>query len=100
MSRYLSLLALQLRTSLLLAMQYRVDFLLDVLIEIAWASTSLVPLLVVFGAKASIAGWTYAEALLVVGWFTLLMGVIRGRSTQVSQRSSSMSAREHSTSCS
>ena len=78
MPRYLSLLGLQFRTSLLLAMQYRVDFFLDVLIEIVWASTSLVPLVVVFGARGSIAGWTYAEALLVVGWFTLLMGVIEG----------------------
>jgi len=78
MRRYLALFWLQLRTSVLLAMQYRVDFFLDVLIEIVWASTSLVPLFVVFGARGSIAGWTYAEALLVVGWFTLLMGVIEG----------------------
>jgi ABC-2 type transport system permease protein len=59
-------------------MQYRVDFLLDVLIEVVWAATSLVPLAVVFGARTTIQGWTYPEALVVVGWFTLLQGVIEG----------------------
>ena len=59
-------------------MQYRVDFFLDVAIEVVWAATSLVPLAVVFGARTTIQGWTYPEALVVVGWFTLLQGVIEG----------------------
>jgi ABC-2 type transport system permease protein len=76
--RYLRLLWMQLRTSLLLAMQYRIDFLLDVLIEAVWAATSLVPLAVVFSARTTVQGWTYPEALVVVGWFILLQGVIEG----------------------
>jgi ABC-2 type transport system permease protein len=75
---YLRLLSIQLRTSLALAMQYRVDFALDALVEIVWAVSALIPLFVVYGARDAVAGWTFPEALLVVGWFTLLQGVIEG----------------------
>ena len=37
------------------------------------------PLLVVFGERQTVAGWTFPEALVVVGWFTLLQGDARGR---------------------
>ena len=78
MRRYLRLLLLQLKTSAHLSMQYRVDFVLDVTIEIVWAMTALVPLVVVFHARQSVAGWTFPEALLVTGWFTLLQGLLEG----------------------
>ena len=76
MSRYLRLLSVQVRTSVLLAMQYRWDFFLEGAIEAVWTLTALVPLMVVYRDRAHVAGWTYGEALLVVGWFTLLQGVI------------------------
>jgi ABC-2 type transport system permease protein len=76
--RYLALHLMQLRTSMLLAMQYRVDFFLDIAIEIVWALAALVPLFVVFQSRSSIAGWSYAEALVVMGWFVLLQGVLDG----------------------
>jgi ABC-2 type transport system permease protein len=78
MRRYLRLLAVQLRASLLLAMQYRGDFLLDGVLEVFWAGTVLVPLVVVFGDRATVAGWSFGEALLVTGWFHLLSGIIEG----------------------
>jgi ABC-2 type transport system permease protein len=43
-----------------------------------WSVWTLVPLLVVYGKRDSVAGWTFEEALLVVGWFTLLKGVLEG----------------------
>ena len=76
--RYLGLLGVQLKASLLLAMQYRADFLLDAAIEVFWALTALVPLVVVFGVRRTIAGWTFGEALLVIAWFTLLQAVLEG----------------------
>lgn len=76
--RHLDLLAAQLRVSLVLAMQYRVEFLLDGLMSFFWAVMSLIPLYLVFDERPVIAGWTYGEALLVMGWFTLLDGVLRG----------------------
>ena len=76
--RYLRLLAAQLRISTLTLLQYRVDFFADGLLEILWAMTALVPLFVVFGGRESVAGWTFGEALLVTGWFTLLQGILEG----------------------
>jgi viologen exporter family transport system permease protein len=76
--RYFRLLAIQVRASVLLGMQYRADFLLDGLVEAFWMVTALVPLLVVFRMRRSIAGWTFGEALVVMGWFTFLEGVLEG----------------------
>jgi len=77
-ARYLRLLGVQLRASLLLMMQYRVDFFVDVGLSVFWIAVSLVPLLVLFGQRSSVAGWSFAEALLVVAWFTVLKGVLEG----------------------
>jgi ABC-2 type transport system permease protein len=77
--RYLRLLGMQLRTSLLLSLQYRADFFLDGFVEVFWMVTALVPLLVVFRWRPTVApGWGVGEALLVTGWFTFLEGVLEG----------------------
>ncbi len=76
--RYLRLIALQLRASWLLAVQYRVDFLAEGVIGVFWLATALIPLFAVFQARRSIAGWTFGEALMVTGWFTLLDGILEG----------------------
>lgn len=80
MRRYLRLLGLQLRTSVLLVAQYRWDFLTDGLISMFWAATAVVPLVVVYGdgGRAGIPGWSFGEALVVTGWFILLQGVLEG----------------------
>src|SRR5512134_243732 len=59
-------------------MQYRVEFLVQGVLALFWAGWSLVPLLVVFGGRAGVAGWTFDEALVVMGWFTLMKGVLEG----------------------
>jgi ABC-2 type transport system permease protein len=76
--RYLRLLAIQLRISTVLAMQYRVDFLLDGFIEVFWMATAVVPLFVVFHVRDVVGGWRFGEALMVMGWFTFLQGVLEG----------------------
>jgi ABC-2 type transport system permease protein len=77
--RYLRLLAMQLRASLLLSMQYRLEFLLDGLVEAFWMATAIVPLYVVFRIRDEVApGWGFGEALMVMGWFTFLQGVLEG----------------------
>jgi ABC-2 type transport system permease protein len=76
--RYLRLLSIQLRTSALVAMQYRADFFLDGFVEVFWMATAIVPLMVVFRARPIVAGWTFGEALMVMGWFTFLEGVLEG----------------------
>ncbi len=76
--RYARLCFAQLRSSLLLALQYRSDFLFEGLVEALAAFTFVVPLVVVYGSRSTIGGWTFGEALLVTGCFTLLQGVIEG----------------------
>jgi ABC-2 type transport system permease protein len=76
--RYLRLLSTQLRASLLLSMQYRAEFFLDGFVEVFWMATAIVPLYVVFRLRENIAGWTFGEALMVMGWFTFLEGVLEG----------------------
>nr|WP_227027353.1 ABC-2 family transporter protein [Corallococcus soli] len=78
MERYLRLLGVQLKASGLLALQYRADFLAEGLTSLAWTFTALAPLFVVFGERPSLEGWSFHESLLVVGWFTLLQGVLEG----------------------
>lgn len=77
--RYLRLLGVQLRASVLVGMQYRADFLLDGFVEVFWMATAMVPLLVVYrGGHARIGHWSFGEALIVLGWFTFLQGVLEG----------------------
>lgn len=76
--RYLRLLAVQLRTSVSQAAQYRVDFMLGAVISVFWTATAVTPLMVLYDRHRTLGGWSRAEALLVVGFFTALKGVIQG----------------------
>ncbi|MBZ0118489.1 MAG: ABC-2 family transporter protein [Sandaracinaceae bacterium] len=78
MRRHLRLLRVQVRLSMLLALQYRWDFLVDGFLSAFWTITALIPLYLVFQERPVIAGWRFAEALVVVGWFTLLEGILKG----------------------
>jgi len=76
--RYAGLFRAQLSISTLTAMQYRADFVVRGLIAILWMGVTLVPILVIFGVRRTVAGWTFPESLLVVAWFTLLHAVLEG----------------------
>src|SRR5262245_4444616 len=62
----------------LAAMQYRVDFVVRGMIAVLWSALTLIPLVVVFGVRRQVAGWSFEEALVVVAWFTLLRAVLEG----------------------
>jgi ABC-2 type transport system permease protein len=76
--RYFGLLRVQVRTATIGAMQYRADFVVRGLIALLWMAIALAPLIVVFGARQQVAGWTFPEALVVVAWFTLLKAILEG----------------------
>jgi ABC-2 type transport system permease protein len=76
--RYARLLLMQVRASMLLALQYRADFLLDGFVEVFWMVPAIVPLAVVFRVRPHLGEWSFGEALMVVGWFTFLQGVLEG----------------------
>lgn len=66
------------KTSLLLTLQYRLDFVLEAVLSIFWVGATLLPVVVIFETRQSIGGWTFAETLLVVGWFTILNAILDG----------------------
>lgn len=61
---------------MLLALQYRLEFFMEVLMALMWSGTALVPLYVLFEMRDGVQGWTAEEMLVVVGFFTLLKGVL------------------------
>ena len=78
MLRYLRLLGIQIRASLALGAQYRVEFLVSGALSVFWTLLGLVPLLVLFQGRQQVAGWSYPETLVVMGWFALVKGVLEG----------------------
>jgi ABC-2 type transport system permease protein len=76
--RYLRLLGIQLRASLAVAAQYRVEFVVSGVLSVFWTVLGLVPLLVLFRDRQTVAGWTYPEMLVVMGWFGLVKGILEG----------------------
>ena len=76
MRRYLGLVRVQVKAAMLLALQYRLDFCLEVVMALLWSGTALVPLYVLFSIRDGVQGWTAEEMLVVVGFFTLLKGVL------------------------
>jgi ABC-2 type transport system permease protein len=61
-----------------LSAQYRWDFLLEGALAVVWDALGIVPLYVALHNRSAVEGWTYEQALLVVGWFTLLKAVLDG----------------------
>ena len=78
MRRYARLFWTQVRASLLLAMQYRYDFLIDGVISVLSVIPVILPIFVIFEDRPMIVGWTLAESLLVVAWFITLDAIIDG----------------------
>lgn len=75
---YVRLLWVSVRTSLITAMQYRADFLIQGAMSILWTGLAIFPLLVLFGDRGSVAGWSFDHALVVMGLFTVMRGVLEG----------------------
>jgi ABC-2 type transport system permease protein len=78
LSRYARLFLLQIRMSAVTAMQYRADFLLKGATSLVWLGVALIPLASVFHQRSTVRGWTFPEALVVVGWFSLMKGILEG----------------------
>lgn len=66
------------RTSLLTAMQYRSDFVLDSVTGILRTLAALATTLLVFGQVESVAGWELPDMILVVGLYFLMHALLAG----------------------
>jgi ABC-2 type transport system permease protein len=81
MRRYLALLAIQTRISASLGMQYRFDFLLKGAMSLFWLAVAMMPLWALFTHRPSMPGWTFEEALVVMGFFVLCKAILDGAVT-------------------
>jgi ABC-2 type transport system permease protein len=78
MLRYFRLFGIQVRTSLVLGMQYRWEFLIDGALSLFWAVAAVLPLWVLGAMPQRIPGWSYPELVVLFGWFVLLKGILDG----------------------
>lgn len=77
MRRYLRVLAIFWRTSLLSELEYRLNFLLAVLSSLGHLIGNCFGLSLFYTGNGSLGGWPFHEALLVMGLFTTLQGYNR-----------------------
>jgi viologen exporter family transport system permease protein len=78
MIRALRVVRAQLHASIAIALQYRLEFAVEGALALLWIAVTVFPLLVVFGTRPEVAGWTLPEMLVVLGWFVGLKGVLEG----------------------
>ena len=78
MLRYLRLLGIQMRASAQVAMQYRAEFLVEGAMAFFWMAWAVVPIVVVYDHRETVAGWSFDQALVVVGLFILMKGFLEG----------------------
>jgi ABC-2 type transport system permease protein len=78
MMRYVQLLGVQLRTSLAQAMAYRANFLIEGVMSLAWLGLAILPLMVIFDDRESVAGWDRSSALVVMAYFMAIKGIMEG----------------------
>jgi ABC-2 type transport system permease protein len=81
MTRYFSLFATNLRTSVATAMQYRANFIIEAVLSFAWLAIALLPLIVLFEQRESVAGWDKPSALIVMAYFMAVKAIMEGMVT-------------------
>ena len=78
MIRYFKLAAVQLRISAAQAIAYRADFLIEGVMAAAWMAIALLPYLVLYSDRSSVAGWDEPSALVVIAYFMGVRAVLDG----------------------
>lgn len=75
MRRYLRLLNIFYRNTLINEMEYRVNFLSNIALSLFWLIWASLSVRVYFQHTEEVAGWTYLELLLVMGLFFMMNGI-------------------------
>ena len=78
MTHYLKLLFVFYKNSLLAEMEYRVNFLVNSLLSLFWMFWGIASVSVFFLHRDSLGGWSYLQALIVLGLFRIFTGLIDG----------------------
>ena len=76
--RYLHIVRHLLKTSIAAQAQYRVDFIIQMILAMFWAAWHIAPLWIVFDLRESVAGWSRPEAMLVMSAFLILKAMLEG----------------------
>lgn len=78
MRHSLAIIHMSLLLSVKRAMQYRWEFMLQGLLSLALALLQLVPLWLLFGERRTVAGWSFEQMLLLMGWYMMLYALVEG----------------------
>jgi ABC-2 type transport system permease protein len=78
LNRYLTLFRVQLRTSVAQAMAYRANFFIEGFMAIVWIGIVLLPLMVLFDRRETVAGWDRPSALIVMAYFMAVKAIMEG----------------------
>jgi len=74
--RYLKLLSIFYKNSILKELEYRVNFLASVLMSVLWLVWGILGVTIFFLHRDKMGEWSYPEVLMVVGLFTFFNGVM------------------------
>ncbi|HMV66120.1 MAG TPA: ABC-2 family transporter protein, partial [Myxococcota bacterium] len=77
-ARGLGVVTALLRVSLLVGLQYRSDFVLDMITGVVRVAATLAPIFLVYGARDQVAGWDAADATTVLALFMVLSAILEG----------------------
>lgn len=74
--RYLRLLIIFYKNSLLRELEYRVNFISNVVMSVFWLAWGIIGISIFFSHRDKMGDWTYPEVLMVIGLFTFFNGVM------------------------
>jgi len=75
--RYVRLFALFLKASFLVELEYRANFAARAMVSVFWTGVTLAGAGVFYSHTETIGGWTFNEALVIIGLFTFMGGLIQ-----------------------
>lgn len=74
--RYLRLLGIFYRYSILMELEYRVNFLTNAFMSLFWLGWGVISATILFAHRDSIGGWNYYQVLIVLGLFSMFSGIV------------------------
>ncbi len=73
---YLRMLAIFYRYSILKELEYRANFLTNIVMSLLWMGWGIASATILFTVRSKIGDWNYNEVLMVIGLYTLFTGLI------------------------
>ena len=74
--RYLKLFILFLKNNLLVELEYRTNFVVQVVMSVFWSTITVSSAVVLFARTDDIGGWSFDQALLIIGLYEFIGGIV------------------------